>query len=58
MQSEIVSYSPSPILMNSFEPEESLHTSVDAKLIYSFVRNRSAYMCKLGLGLVITWDVT
>ena len=27
--------------------------TVDAKPIYSFVRDRSAYMCELGLGLVI-----
>ena len=39
---------------NEIQMSTCVATSVDAKLIYSFVHDRSAYMCELGLGLVIT----
>ena len=39
---------------NEIRTSTCVATSVDAKPIYSFVRDRSAYMCELGLGLAIT----
>ena len=39
---------------NKIRTSTCVATSVDAKLIYSFVRDRSAYMCELGLVLAIT----